>query len=193
MSNKFDKLIRTRLQGFTSIIDEAGLDAFKKNQIKNNWLESIVLMEYLTRKHTLLYNICNNVTIIGGILIPVVVNLDDKLLHPESAKIIATTLGIFVSVSAGLNQSYRYNERWRHFRLISESLKVEGEMFFSLSGKYTVFNNFTDEAFKLFMTNVKSIKENQIDIYLRKVVRSETNADKHNDESKDEEQKDNEN
>lgn len=164
----FDKIIGDRINEAKELIDSLPLDDFKKKQIKTNWLDSIFLMETLTKKHYKYYNYLNITTIVGGVLIPVVINLPFDL-----SKLTATFLGIIVSISAGVNQSYRFNDRWRHFRLISEELKIEGERFFALGEKYIDFNTHDNDAFKLFVTNIELIKENQIDTYLKKIAKSD--------------------
>jgi hypothetical protein len=165
----FDKLISERIKRTNEMISSLSLDDSKKDQIKNHWLDSILLMEHLTKKHYLRYNYLNLITIVGGVLIPVVINL----LPQDSSALVTTFLGVTVSIAAGINQSYRFNDRWRHFRLISEELKIEGELFFALGEKYQSFITHNNEAFKLFITNVESIKKNQIDTYMKKVIIAE--------------------
>lgn len=168
----FDNLIKNKIKETNEIIDALTIDEFKKKQVRNNWLDSIILMEHLTSKHYKTYNYLNIITIVGGILIPVVINVIPNT-HLCST-LVTTFLGVTVSVATGINQSYRFNDRWRHFRLIAEELKIEGERFFALGEKYQTFTSHENEAFKLFMTNVESIKENQIDTFMKKVIKSDS-------------------
>lgn len=130
-------------------------------------------MECLTRRSQIRFNILNLTTIIGGILLPVVIMFpipDNCLNIVICNKIIAAALGIVVSVSTGINQSYKFNDKWRHFRNMSENLKIEGESFFSLSGEYSRFSTCTGEACQIFMTNLRRLKSTQIVDYMRKTA-----------------------
>lgn len=167
--SKFDKAINDRIKDTQELIEGLKLDEFRKKQIKIIWLDFISLMEHLTQKHFRRYNILNLTTIISGILVPVTINLIPSQYY---ATLSGTILGVMSSVSAAINQSYRVNDRWRHFRLISENLKIEGEKFFALSDNYHSFTTHEEEAFKLFMKNVEDIKQNQIDVYFKSVIKS---------------------
>nr|WP_198999881.1 DUF4231 domain-containing protein [Flavobacterium sp. ASV13] len=166
----FRKIISSKLEGYKKNVDLVNLDELQKNSLKHDWLSHIILMEYLTKKHYIIYNILNLTIIIAGTTIPVLINLDT---NNSYLKYLCTLLAILVSIFSAINQFARPNERWRHFRLISEELKIEGEKFFALTEKYSAYSSHS-EAYKLFMQNIEETKEKQIDIYLRKIARSET-------------------
>jgi hypothetical protein len=173
-----DAIVNQRLEATEGIVNALILEEHKKGLIKTNWIDFIKLMEAMARNSFRLYNILNLLTIIAGILIPVTINV---IPSPIYSKLTGTVLGIIVSISASINQSYRFNDRWKHFRLISEELKIEGEKYLSLSGKYTLYDSY-DKAFKLFMTNVENIKEAQIDSFIRKINRDDDRKEKPEDE-----------
>jgi hypothetical protein len=169
MPTNFDKLIKERLDALRVIVNNLPLEKNSdhcRNLIKTNWLDFISLMEHLTAKHYKRYNVLNLTTIICGILIPVLINIKE---YPEFGRITVTVLGLLVSISAAVSQSYRFNDRWRHFRTIAEELKIEGAKYLSLSEKYKLFDNFED-GFKLFMENVELIKQQQINAFMTKIV-----------------------
>ena len=176
--NSFNKTILQKLSDYEDLINALKIEEFKRKTIKMNWCDCIMLMEILTRKNLRKYNILNYVIIIGGVLIPVTINIieDDYL-----AKAIPTLLGVLVGIAASLNQSYRYNDKWKHFREISERLKIEGEHYLSLSGNYRLFENHDNEAYRLFMNNIGLIKESQISDYFKLIVNNEI-KDKENKE-----------
>ena len=148
--SKFDKIVSKKIDDYSNLISSLTIDDFKKKLIVTNWSDSIRLMEILTKRHYRRFNVANLITIIGSVLVPVVINVSSD----SSAKIISTILGVLVSISAALSQSYRFNDRWKLFRKISEELKIEGENFFALSGNYESYKDHENESFKLFMKNI---------------------------------------
>jgi len=176
----FKKLIEEKLKESIVLIEQLQLDEVKKTQLKTNWLKSIGLMEYLTKTNYLRYNILNLTSIIAGALIPVILNIT-YLKENDCAIQLGSILGVIVSISISINQSYRFNDRWRHFRYIAEALKIEGERFFSLSESYYSYNDHNGGAFKQFMGNVEKIKEEQIHTYIQKVLKEEHRQEKKSD------------
>jgi hypothetical protein len=169
---KFEKLIEGWLIETNEVIKELDLDEVKKKQLGTDWIKSIALMEYLTKTNYFRYNVLNLTAIIAGALIPVVLNLDILKVNGYAIAI-GSTLGVMVSLSISINQSYRFNDRWRHFRFVAESLKIEGNRFFSLSENYHSFKDHNGGAFKLFMGNIAKIKEEQINTYIKKIIKHE--------------------
>ncbi len=72
----FRKIISSKLEGYKKNVDLVNLDELQKNSLKHDWLSHIILMEYLTKKHYIIYNILNLTIIIAGTTIPVLINLD---------------------------------------------------------------------------------------------------------------------
>jgi hypothetical protein len=167
MENSFETLVNKHINDTVKIIGSISLEDNKKELIKTNWTEFIKLMELLAQKHLRRYNTLNLITIVAGILIPVTINV---IPDANVAKLTGTLLGVLVSVSATINHSYRFYEKWRHYRSISEELKMEGENYLSLSEKYERYNDHDREAFKLFMANVEAIKARQINTFMRNVT-----------------------
>jgi len=168
--SKFEKLIKDRVVAMQELVNLTDLDEFKKKQIKVNWLDFIILLETLVKRHYLRYNVFNLIVLIGGVLIPVLLNV---IPNKETAGIIVTMVSVLVAVCSGILQSYKINDRWRHFRLISEQLKIEGEKFFALTGEY---NDYSTHAgcFKLFINNVENIKSSQIEFYIKSISKGDS-------------------
>lgn len=167
-ANSFAAILKNHLSTYEGIITRLRLPEIE-TEILKNWLNSIRLMECLTARHFRFHNIFTITTIIAGILIPVTINLP---VAGNLPKILSTILGVLASVSASINQSYKFNDRWRHFRLIAEALKIEGDKFMALTEKYKSFDHHGGAAFQLFTEQIESIKEGQINSYMRKIVQS---------------------
>ncbi|OQP50876.1 hypothetical protein A4H97_03355 [Niastella yeongjuensis] len=173
---KFRKLINGWLEETNEVINALPLDDVKKKQLGTDWIKSIAMMEHLTKTNYLRYNLLNLTAIIAGAIIPVVLSLD-ILKENGWATTIGSILGVLVSLSISINHSYRFNDRWRHFRFIAESLKIEGNRFLALSDGYSGFDNHNGGAFKKFMGNIAKIKEEQIHTYIQKILKEEQKPD----------------
>jgi hypothetical protein len=123
-----------------------------------------------------LYYVLRLVTIIGGVIIPALVCLD---LGSERAGSLVRgmTFGLclLVAISAALDGFFRYGERWRHYRLIAERLKIEGWQFFQLSGPYARQQNHA-AAHPEFAARVEDIIKSDVERYITEVVREKPAA-----------------
>ncbi len=168
----YNYLMDQKINNYKKIIDGLDLTSKEKEIVRTNWSDNVYLMDFLARRHFIRFNVLNLTTIVGGILIPVSVLLIPVYNNHDFGKIVATIIGVLVSISSSINQSYKFNDRWKHFRRISENLKIEGENFLILSGSYSNFVEHNGEALKQFMGNISLIKMNQINDYIKKVSNS---------------------
>jgi Protein of unknown function (DUF4231) len=72
------------------------------------------------------------VAVVGGSLVPVLVNLD-----LPSAKLAATVLSLVVVVSVSLESVYRYREQWKNYRSTEQLLGHERVYFEAKIGPYS--------------------------------------------------------
>lgn len=71
-----------------------------------------------------------------------------------------------------------FGERWRHYRRTVERLKLEAWQFFQLSGPYSSHKDHA-EAYRTFASRVEGPIQQEVDMYIRHVVRErETAKDK---------------
>jgi hypothetical protein len=155
---------------YEQIISDLKLSHAQQHQIVIQWLGFVLLMEALTKRHFVLYNIFNITSIVCGILVPAAINFD-----PQGTNHLALVLGILAGISAAINQSYKCNDRWKHFREICERTRIEGESFFSLSLGYEQYNDH-NQAFRSFMRNVSLIKQGQITQYIKEIDPKDKNG-----------------
>lgn len=172
-------IIGHRIESTRLIIDTLNLECYQKELVKTNLIDFVKLMEKLTRRSIRQYNLLNITSLISGALVPVIININ---LNAELTKYLATALGVIASITMAINQSYRLNDKWRHYRHVSEQMKIEGEMYLSLCGKYEKFkekdgDNSKDVghagAFSLFINETQSIKDAQIETFIKKLSASE--------------------
>lgn len=175
MRKSFDEIIENKVKDYNEIIDALNIEDTPKKILKTNWTTTIELMEVLTTKYYRRANFAIVIIIVCGILVPVTINL---IPNEMAAKITATVLGLVSSVTTGINQYFRFGDRWKHFRTKAEELKIEGEQYLSLSGLYKDFSRHDGEAFKVFMSNVSIIKAAQISEFSRKIAAANDPKDK---------------
>jgi hypothetical protein len=81
--------------------------------------------------------------------IPLLTAYADAYTH---LKVIASFVGVLVSVIAGALALYKYQENWIHYRTSAEALTREKMLFLTRSGPYT-----RDGAFQEFVGRVENI------------------------------------
>jgi hypothetical protein len=154
-----------------AIIDQLDLSELQKRCLRARWLDAIIWMDRKARLAQLLYYVVRLVTIIGGLIIPALVSLDfDSARAAELVRWATFGLSLLVAISAAIEGFFRYGERWRHYRLIVERLKIEGWQFFQLSGPYAQRGSHAP-AFPEFAARVEEIIKSDVQQYITEVVR----------------------
>ncbi|RII13041.1 hypothetical protein DSC45_24635 [Streptomyces sp. YIM 130001] len=94
------------------------------------------------------------VSVVGGALVPVLVNLDLSF-----AKLTATVLSLVVVGSVSLESVYRYREQWKNYRSTEQLLAHERVYFETKVGPYRELSD--DEAFTTLVARVESAIANE--------------------------------
>jgi hypothetical protein len=115
------------------------------------------------------YYLLRLITIIAGVLVPVLIGLDVPAC-------ITAPLAAVVAMSAAVEEFFHYGERWRHYRNTVELLKSEGWHFFQRIGQYRDFPS-DAEACQAFATQVEQIIRLDVEKYITEVVRAQGNGE----------------
>ena len=118
-----------------AVIDQLDLSELQKRCLRARWLDAVMWVERKAEQAQRLYYALRLAIIIGGVIIPALVSLD--LGTDPAADLVRWTafgLSLLGALSAAIDGLFRFGERWRHYRLIAERLKIEGWQFFQLSG-----------------------------------------------------------
>ncbi|MEU9921489.1 DUF4231 domain-containing protein [Streptomyces griseoluteus] len=94
------------------------------------------------------------VSVVGGALVPVLVNLDLSF-----AKLTATVLSLIVVGSVSLESVYRYREQWKNYRSTEQLLGHERIYFETKVGPYSGLSE--NEAFTTLVARVESAIANE--------------------------------
>ncbi|MPY35046.1 DUF4231 domain-containing protein [Streptomyces adustus] len=89
------------------------------------------------------------VSVVGGALVPVLVNLDLSF-----AKLTATVLSLIVVGSVSLESVYRYREQWKNYRSTEQLLGHERVYFETKVGPYSGLSE--SEAFTTLVARIES-------------------------------------
>ncbi len=135
------------------------LEEKKKTIIRLRWLETALVMENRADRYVKVYNILQFMTLISVIVTPIFINISAP---------IATATGILAALSLGINQSFQYEKKWRHYRKNVELIYSEGYDYFSLSGNYLPYDNH-EEAYRSFISNIEAVLKSEVETYFLKV------------------------
>lgn len=94
------------------------------------------------------------ISVVGGSLVPVLVNLDLSF-----AKLTATALSLIVVGSVSLESVYRYREQWKNYRSTEQLLGHEQIYFEAKMGPYSGLSE--KQAFRILVARVESAIANE--------------------------------
>jgi hypothetical protein len=172
-------------EDLSKLIDSLNLTDFQKHCLRSRWLDQILWMEGKANRYRNRYYFLRLTTIIGGVIVPALVSLNTPALTGLAvsggtnlglgwiapvAGWAAFALSLVVALSAAIEQFFNYGERWRHYRRMVESLKVEGWQFFQLSGPYGANRNHA-EAYSAFAARTEELHQHDVEAYITSVVR----------------------
>ena len=85
-------------------------------------------------------------------------------------------VSLVVALSAAVEEFFRYGERWRHYRRMTESLKSEGWQFLQLSGAYA--NQTHIEAYPSFAARVEELSREEVESYITQLAKDKKQEDR---------------
>jgi hypothetical protein len=158
-----------------AVIDQLELSALQKRCLRARWLDAVTWLERKAKQAQRRYYTLRLLIIIGGVIIPALVSLDLGGAQADRVRWATFGLSLLVAISAALDGFFRYGERWRHYRLIAERLKIEGWQFFQLSGPYAHQPSHA-AAHPGFAARAEEIIRIDIERYITEVVREKPAA-----------------
>ncbi len=162
-----------------TLIDELELPDLQKHFLRSRWLDQVIWMEGKSDSTRSWYYRLRLTVIIGGVTIPALVSLNTPTLTglSDGGDRIALVVGcitfglsLLVALSAAVEQFFNYGERWRHYRRMVETLKIEGWQFFQLSGPYRRYKSHA-EAYPAFAARTEETNQHDVESYITNVVR----------------------
>ncbi|MBD2462846.1 DUF4231 domain-containing protein [Oscillatoria sp. FACHB-1407] len=172
-ANKSKSYTEQLKEDFEKIFDSLNLDSpdgrkasLNKAFLKSRWLDQILWMEAKSAQCRNRHFRLRLITIIGGVIVPILVtfNVDNQRLQ-DAIKQATIVISGAVAVTAAIEEFFQYGKRWYNYRRSAESLKAQGWHFFQLSGPYRTYPSH-HEAFQAFAENIEEIIQHDVETYV---------------------------
>ncbi len=157
------------------LIASLDLPELNKDFMRARWLELVIWMDGKAQESVWWYRRLRLATIIGGVIVPALVSLNVGDDVAPLIKMLTFIVSLVVALSAAVEEFFRYGERWRHYRRMTESLKSEGWQFLQLSGGYA--NQTHIQAYPTFAARVEGLSREEVDSYIAQVFKEKKEAD----------------
>ena len=151
------------------LIASLELPELNKEFMRARWLELVVWMDGKAKESVWWYRRLRLATIIGGVIVPALVSLNIGSDMQGFVQTLTFIVSLVVALSAAVEEFFRYGERWRHYRRMTESLKSEGWQFLQLSGGYA--NRTHIQAYPAFAARVEELSREEVETYVTQVFK----------------------
>jgi hypothetical protein len=149
------------------LIASLDLPELNKEFMRARWLELVIWMDRKAKESVWWYRRLRLATIIGGVIVPALVSLNVGSDMQGLVQTLTFIVSLVVALSAAVEEFFRYGERWRHYRQMTESLKSEGWQFLQLSGAYA--NQSHIAAYPAFAARVEQLSREEVESYITQV------------------------
>ena len=149
----------------TALVEQIRVSDFQREFLQTRWLGQLHWMERRARSNRNYHYSLRLITIVGSVCIPALVGLNLSMGMERAIFVVS----LAVAFSAGLDEFFRFGERWRHYRATAEQLHTEGWRFLQLSEHYAVFGSHSN-ACSLFCESVEAILEEDTPVYFERAV-----------------------
>ncbi|MEM1251060.1 MAG: DUF4231 domain-containing protein [Cyanobacteria bacterium P01_H01_bin.21] len=177
--NDYSVYLKQTLGG---LIDKLEISDLRKEFLKNRWLDQVMWLEGRATKERDRHYKLRLVTIIGGVIVPVMVglNLDGEI----GARLRYAALGLstVVAVSAAVEEFFLPGEKYRNYRSTAESMKIEGWQFMQLAGPYRKFKVHSD-AYKTFAQRVEAYIQKDVEGFVARLEEKQEESKEDADEA----------
>lgn len=163
-----------------SIIDGLDITPFQKQLLRQRWLDQVAYMGRKARQARSRYSLVRVPVIFGGVVVPGLISIllaagdkpsIDWLFNVPTAwvRLLAFAVSLAVAALAAAEESFRFAERWRHYRRTAELLKTLGWQYVMLNGAFRRYPTHAD-AFVPFTERVEDTLNQDVEGYLSAVT-----------------------
>ncbi len=186
MASKKDPYKEWLKEDFGKMFEMLTLNDLQKHFLRSRWLDQVLWMEGKAANARNKHYLLKIVTIVGGVLLPALVTLNNSENPVVRQYVYWSTFGIslLVSTTSSLDSFFMYGDQWRNYRRSVESLKTQGWQYFQLSGPYVSYNTHS-QAFNTFAAQVENIIQQDVEVYATQVAEAQKEKDKDKDKDKD--------
>lgn len=167
-------------QDLSGLVETLAISDLQKRFMRSRWLDQVLWMEGRANHARDRYYALRLITIIGGVIVPALVSLNLSSNAASAIRWATFGLSLLVAISAAVEEFFHYGERWKHYRQIVESLKIEGWKFFQFTEPYRSYKT-QAEAYPVFAARVEEIIQRDVDVYITEVVKEKTETEEEQD------------
>ena len=156
---------------FEEIIAGLQLSDLQTRFLRDRWLDQLLWFENKAHANQRRYYALRLVTIVGGLIVPALVSLNvrgDNV--AEALAWITFSLSLVVAIAAAVDGFFKFGERWRSFRRITELLKAHGWQYFELSGPYRAPDH--AGAFTTFAAQVEGVIQEDLTAFIAQAAQA---------------------
>ena len=164
--------IRAEMDKLIAALD---LPELNKEFMRARWLELVMWMDGKAQESVWWYRRLRLATIIGGVIVPALVSLNVGDDVAPLIKTLTFIVSLVVALSAAVEEFFRYGERWRHYRRMTESLKSEGWHFLQLSGTYAGQTHV--QGYPAFAARVEELSREEVESYITQVFKGKKDTE----------------
>lgn len=178
--NDYNDYLKKTLGG---LIDKLDISDLRKEFLKNRWLDQVMWLEGRATKERDKHFKLRMVTIIGGVIVPVLVGfkIDNERFNVRLGYV-ALGLSTLVAVSAAIEEFLLPGEKYRNYRSTAESMKIEGWQFMQLAGPYRKFRVHSD-AYKIFAQRVEAYIQKDVEGFIARLEEKQEESKEDADEA----------
>ncbi len=152
---------RWLIDQLTRVSQEMDLDPIQKEVLVENWINQIDWVSKRANRERDANELIRWWQIILGVLIPVLIQI--------GLADLASLSGVFVAVITAVHQFRRPEDRWRHYRMLTERYQIEFWSFVTRSDpEYT--DKTHKEAFHIFNERMNELKREELAKFFGEVV-----------------------
>ena len=166
-------------EDFKDLFGQLDLTDVQRKFLNSRWLDQVLWMEKKANVSRDRHYRLRLSAIILGVLVPILIGINvdpERKILWQTKQSITIGLSAVVAVSAAVEEFFHYGERWYHYRRTVESLKTYGWQFSQLSGPYVKYPSHR-EAFMSFANQVEEIIQQDVEVYVTQVARTDDEAD----------------
>lgn len=162
---------RSRRQNL-ELIRHLPLQAPEKKLLEYRWLDEVDWTEREATRSLRFHHLLRVIAIVGGVAVSGLVGAG-AVLQPSTntLSLAAFVTSLVVTGAIALDEYFRFGEKHRHLRLVTELLRSEGALFFALTGTYAKAKTHA-AAYPVFVERVERITRKDVQDWVTDVIGS---------------------
>jgi hypothetical protein len=160
---------RSRRQNL-ELIRHLPLPAPEKKLLEYRWLDVVDWTEREATRSLRFHHLLRVIAIVGGVAVSGLVGAGVVLQPSTNAvSLAAFVLSLVVTGAIAIDEYFRFGEKHRHLRLVTELLRSEGALFFAVTGPYAESKTHS-AAFPVFVERVERIARKDVQEWVTDVI-----------------------